>query len=409
MVRASAQRSGTRRWLPLAVAGLTCALSLAAVEVALRLILPDVRQPFDLNDYSNTPRVRFHQFDRSLGWIGVPSVEDDFQFLDCTNHVIQNAHGFRGPEYPIERSDRPRMVVLGDSFVWGFGVEEEEIFTSVLDEIAESRTEVVNLGVSGFGTDQELLLWRRLGRRFSPDEVVLVLTPYTDFWENRVGVAYGHMKPFFRRVANGRLEARNQPVPRPETGELGPGKRQPARPRLARLAKHSSLVSASLSTLARIPALRRILEQKKIVLPRGRAMGWPRDLFASPPTEKAEKSWTLMFALVDQLRREVEATGASFSLLLVPPMLEVYPDLWQQYLETLPDDEARGLAVDAPHRHIVEFSREEGVRLIDPTDALLEAGLVDPDLYYPINGHWTAAGHAIVAERVLEAMDLNGS
>ena len=61
------------------------------------------------------------------------------------------------------------IVVLGDSLVWGFGVEEHELFTHVLEEKLRPGARVINLGVSGYSTDQELLLYRDRGRKYDPD------------------------------------------------------------------------------------------------------------------------------------------------------------------------------------------------------------------------------------------------
>jgi hypothetical protein len=62
--------------------------------------------------------------------------------------------------------------LLGDSFAMGDGVERGELFADVLENLLP-KTEVVNLGVSGYGTDQELLTYLRRGRQYRPDVVLL--------------------------------------------------------------------------------------------------------------------------------------------------------------------------------------------------------------------------------------------
>src|SRR5262249_14683963 len=79
-----------------------------------------------------------------------------------------------------------RVVVLGDSFVAGYGVAEEHLMTTLLaDHLARERSgarqsasgarrvEVVNLGRVGTSTIREFDLYETLGRRFEPDLVVL--------------------------------------------------------------------------------------------------------------------------------------------------------------------------------------------------------------------------------------------
>ena len=76
----------------------------------------------------------------------------------------------------MSRTEARRMIVLGDSFVWGYGVDDHQIFTSLMEKKAGPPLEVINLGVSGFGNDQEFLLWNSLGYRWKPDEVLLLIT-----------------------------------------------------------------------------------------------------------------------------------------------------------------------------------------------------------------------------------------
>jgi len=71
------------------------------------------------------------------------------------------------------------VVLLGDSLVWGFGVSEGE---SLADTIASIRpsVDVLNFGVAGFGTGQELMLLEAEALAYAPDRVVLVFTLAND-------------------------------------------------------------------------------------------------------------------------------------------------------------------------------------------------------------------------------------
>ena len=87
-----------------------------------------------------------------------------------------NADGFRGPRVPPARdADALRILVLGDSLAFGYGVAEEESFARRLEKLldAERPTEVLNLGVCGYSPWNEAALLDGLGIRFRPD-IVLV-------------------------------------------------------------------------------------------------------------------------------------------------------------------------------------------------------------------------------------------
>ena len=80
-----------------------------------------------------------------------------------------NALGFRGPEFAVPKPEGTfRILALGDSFTEGLQVEEEDLFTTRIERALRGttpRVEVLNLGVSGMGTDDELELLRLFGPR----------------------------------------------------------------------------------------------------------------------------------------------------------------------------------------------------------------------------------------------------
>ena len=90
-----------------------------------------------------------------------------------------NSRGLRDTEHDHPKPpNTQRVVVLGDSFVWGWGVEMEEMFSKQLErqlgDGSASRWETINLGVSGYSTVQELVRLEVEGLRYAPDWVVLV-------------------------------------------------------------------------------------------------------------------------------------------------------------------------------------------------------------------------------------------
>lgn len=101
----------------------------------------------------------------------------------CFRQVYhKNAFGARDRERNL-RSARPRTVVLGDSFVEGYGVSQAERFTDRLE--AAVGKEMLNFGTSGhFGPTQAYLQYRHLARWFDHQNVVLCVLPWNDFAED---------------------------------------------------------------------------------------------------------------------------------------------------------------------------------------------------------------------------------
>jgi hypothetical protein len=183
----------------LGLALLAVSLTLGALEIALRVL--------DVRTASYHAIAGFTVNDPALGWRLAPSRETVFQGAHFAVHVSQNAEGLRDRHYPYAReTGRRRILVLGDSVVWCWGVEQAACFTEQL-EAALPDTDVINTGVPGYSTAQEMLFYEREGRKYRPDLVILVVVP-NDLTDN-----LDARGPRFR-VDGGRLVVTNLPLPR---------------------------------------------------------------------------------------------------------------------------------------------------------------------------------------------------
>lgn len=97
-----------------------------------------------------------------------------------------NSLGFRGPEVPVQKpAGTWRVVVLGDSVVFGQGVEEAETLPAQLQRWLRARSpqpvEVINAGVRGYNLTHYRVLLEERVLGLSPDVLVLVITEINDF------------------------------------------------------------------------------------------------------------------------------------------------------------------------------------------------------------------------------------
>lgn len=137
-------------------------------------------------------------------------------------HVTVNAEGFRGGRDLHATDPRRRIVIAGDSIVFGEGVEESERTTEILEAL-EPTWRVDNLGMIGYGPDLMLRALEAVGLEPPPHTVVFVL--FTDDLR-RVAPLYagvGFALPRFA-LENGRLVTVPYPTPQPwEYTRLGQG------------------------------------------------------------------------------------------------------------------------------------------------------------------------------------------
>jgi hypothetical protein len=161
-------------------------------------------------------------YDRTKGWFHAPSSSGRSYLGGPDNGDIHiNSLGLRGREIPIPKPPGvTRILVFGDSFVFGIGVDESHVFTARLEGLLNrnrtansSRYEVINMGVSGYSTDQELILFEELAPRLAADLVILVACD-NDFEGNTQDFIYQrYYKPFFVLDTRGGVSLENTPVP----------------------------------------------------------------------------------------------------------------------------------------------------------------------------------------------------
>jgi hypothetical protein len=83
-------------------------------------------------------------------------------------------YGFRAPTMAISnRYDRPNIVVLGDSYSFGNGVDDGEEYPALLAGLLADQADVVNLGVPGYGLTQQIRLFYEFGQAYRPAIVLL--------------------------------------------------------------------------------------------------------------------------------------------------------------------------------------------------------------------------------------------
>jgi lysophospholipase L1-like esterase len=89
-----------------------------------------------------------------------------------------NSLGLRGPEVSPKKPDGVRrVVVIGDSYTFGLGVDVTESLPARLEarlnQDGTQHVEVLNLGTPGYNSDQEFMYLREKGMAFQPDAVVM--------------------------------------------------------------------------------------------------------------------------------------------------------------------------------------------------------------------------------------------
>jgi lysophospholipase L1-like esterase len=334
---------------------LAATATLVMLELALRLFAPVDRLSYIPNTYD--PQIGIRQIPSARGFIRCPEYAID---------LIINDHGLRDRDYPYAKpSGTRRILCLGDSFTNGFGVAATETFAKQLEAALAGaapdsgargapRWQVLNAGVAATGTAHQLAWFEHEGFRYAPDIVLLTVSP-NDFADNASSGLYS-------LDANGRLTA--HPAPRSRALKLLRLSRH--LPGYVSILSHTQLLNAAKELFARRYHARRIAAGRGGL---SAAEAFPAQL-------------RLTMALIERLAVAAAARGAQLAVMLVPPLPGAPPA--EREMELL----AAAL-------------RDGGYALIDPRPRFAELTRRGVETNYPVDGHWTAAGHAAAAAAIL--------
>jgi hypothetical protein len=134
---------------------------------------------------------QFYQRDEVRGLSLRPGAEGWYS-KEGEAYVRINSDGLRDREHAIAKPQGTfRIAIVGDSYCEALSVPLEEAFWAVMGEKLEEcnafpgrKVEVINFGVSGYGTAQELLTLREKVWKYSPDLVLLAVTTNNDITDN---------------------------------------------------------------------------------------------------------------------------------------------------------------------------------------------------------------------------------
>jgi len=118
------------------------------------------------------------RLDRDLIYSLVPGKDRVWRTDEFAEQASINREGLRGAELRERRGIDSRIIVTGDSVVFGHGVGDGEAFPKQLEAIFASEgrnVEVLNAGVKGYGTDQSFKSFDRRLQALKPDVLVFAV------------------------------------------------------------------------------------------------------------------------------------------------------------------------------------------------------------------------------------------
>ncbi len=345
--------------------------------------------------------------DRELGWVLRPGASGRVS-TETPQWVHINSHGFRDAERDYEKpAGTYRIAVLGNSWTEALQVSQEKTYTAVLEKQLNAeecfpgkRVEVLNFGVAGYSTAQELLLLRQKVWNFHPDLVLLALYPARDIANNvreLNNAVTPERSPYFVFSGNKLVfddSFRSLPVLQP--GQIW-------------LQKIGFWFDDHFNTLQAINTLQRYGKTRVAMdAARERAEQSGTDnleytIYAPPTFPAMKNAWKVTEALLREMRDEVHAHGADFRIVMLATRPQVIPDPVNR--------EALRRKLDVRDFSYADvsigiFAATDGIAETELSPALsqyAEAHHVYLNGFNASNfgaGHWNETGHRLAAETI---------
>jgi hypothetical protein len=300
---------------------------------------------------------RLHtKYDEELGWINIPNlhIEDMYgsgKYLKTNSQMFRNNKDF---EANI-KDHRLRIVCSGDSFTFGYGVDNDHTWCHILTLI-DPKLETVNMGQGGYGIDQSYLWYKRKHTLIDHDIHVFAFIT-VNFKRMESNTLSGYGKPVLE-LRDGILHAKNIPVP----------KRGFYVPWLT----HVVNGIGDLSSVKLLAKLRQAI-------------------FTASETEvSTDQINDIVIKVFEELYR-INRRKNSILVLVYLPTMDDYTgngsDIWRRFIDT-----------HVANDKIVYIDLIENFKKVPPQDIkkmFIAPGVLD---YYYAAGHYTEEGNAYIAE-----------
>ena len=346
----------------------SCLFFLFTLEIGLRLLNPQIMMPHPngMWELSPTRGCRLTTAFDGYHWYGEFNVR-----------ITISEQGLRDRTFGPKEANIGRILALGDSFTFGFGVEGYESYPKRLEALLNEKRkgyDVINAGFPGYGTLQELRYLEEEGLAFSPDVVLIGFFGFNDYTDNL-------RAPDRYKLVHGFLYDRNGYEQAERARQVRSG-RLPI-PFKDWLWAHAHSYRFLADRYRRLHHWASAAEVKSDAGSDENTAFQPQSPEGIPAVKQEVFDITVGYlkALMDKVR----AHDAVPVLVMIPgiKMIQTPSELWSPTWFKLK-----------------EFSEQQKVPAIDLGPVFREAhvaGRSDP-LWYPLNKHWKASGHRVAAE-----------
>ena len=319
-------------------------------------------------------------YNRLLGWELSRNWQGRHREFDYDVIYSTNQHGYRGRFTFQSPNESKRYAVLGDSFTFGFGVNDEDTFVRLLNDKFKSNKIFFNFATPGYSTDQEYILLRDGVAKYTPDAVILIVYLGNDLFDNELKFPLQSdlAKPYFE-IANDSLRLKNTPVPRERKSQAQQ--------------QHDNERMAFLNDRSPIPPPFQVLSRFHLLQMARRQFSTFPDLRSEFATRYVH-TLRLFLALIAEINTECDKGQSELVVVLLPG---------KSFIEQPETPAAQ--SQEYLRKRIVSELRGDNMQVIDLASSLRARFEQQPgEWYFPHDGHLTIPGHQVVAELLVREL-----
>jgi hypothetical protein len=356
----------------------------------------------------------FYMPDATRGHALIPGMEGWYR-KEGEAYVRINSAGQRDRERTkVKAADTIRIAVIGDSYAEAFPVPVEQAFWAIMEEklrasgyVPGKQIEVLNFGVSGYGTATELLTLRERVWRYAPDIVLLAVTTNNDVIDNSRELKKADEVPYFV-YRDGRLvlddsfrTSRGFLLRQSMLGRFGRWIKDRSRFVQAINEAHHRFKTLLASSESRLSTSSAEPNSPKFdVNARSEELGTDNIVYVEPNNPVWNAAWLVTEGLILAMRDEVSARGAEFVVVTLSNGPQVLPD------PTARQAFMRRLGIDDlfyPDNRIRSLCVRENIAVITLAPELQAYAEKNGSFLHGFgsdlgNGHWNAVGHRVAGD-----------
>ena len=284
-------------------------------------------------------------------------------------YVRINNAGLRDREHDLEKPPGTiRIAVLGDSYAAALQVEMENAFWSVMERELEKcdalqgrKIEVINFGVSSYGTGLEWITLQKQAWKYDPDIVLLAFLTGNDIRNNTFALEQSPVRYYFSLRGDSL-------VLEPPRSSSSSGVRQ-----LLGVTLHDFLLDHSriVQLVMHYRALSQEAAQIKRISPESIEAGLDNQVYREPQDENWRSAWEITEAIIRAMNREVRARGKVLFVATLSNGMQVHPDRSERSVFT-----KRLELTDLlyPDRRIIDLARNEAYSIRDAGPGVARLG-----------------------------------